>query len=155
MIQKDNSEKNLAAKMDSDKKLLKYKEEMMIATENLRQNKFQYVGAALVITYKNRASLVACGFDHSGNYADPSYFLFSTLIDRYRNDYDFLDLGGLASNFNPTSKYAKFNEEKLAFKPTIYEYIGELDLVINENAFRRIQSKGILSKEFNASHKFN
>ena len=154
MIQKDNNEKNLAEKMNSDKRLLKYKEEMMKATDNLRRNKFQYIGGALVILYKNRASVVGVGFDHSGNYADPSYYLYSTLIERYRNSYDFLDLNGLASNFNPESKYYKFNEEKLAFKPTIYEFIGEFDLILNENAFKRIQARGYLSKEFTASHRF-
>lgn len=154
MIQKDNSEKNIAEKMNSDKKILKYKEEMMIATDNLRHNKYQYIGAALVVSYKNRVSILASGFNHSDYYVNSSYFLYSALIDRYRNDYDFLDLGGLSSNFNPDSKYAKFNEEKLAFNPTIYEFIGEFDLVLNENAFRIIQSNGILSKEFKPSHKF-
>jgi len=155
MIQKDNNDKNLAEKMDSDKRLLKYKEEMVIATENLRKNKYQYVGGAIVIKYMNRVSTVVSGFDKSGNYLDPSYYLYSSLIERYKDDYDFLDLNGLASNFNPETKYYVFNEEKLAFKPTIYEFIGELDLVLIENVFKRVQSKGLLSKEFYPSHKID
>ena len=37
---------------------------------------------------------------------------------------------------------------------TLYEFIGEFDLVINDNAFKRIKSKGLLSKEFIPSHSF-
>ena len=155
MIQKDNNEKNLAEKMNSDKKLLKYKEDMVVATDNLRKNKFEYIGGVITIKYMNRVSIIACGFKKSLNYIDPSYYLYSALIERYKDSYDFLDMFGLASNFNPETKYFEFNEEKLAFKPTIYEFIGEFDLVLNEINFKRIQSKGMLSKEFIPSHKFD
>jgi lipid II:glycine glycyltransferase (peptidoglycan interpeptide bridge formation enzyme) len=153
VIQKDNNEKNLAEKMNSDKKLLKCKEEMVIATDNLRKNKYQYLGGAITVKYKNRVSVVACGFDNKDEFLEPSYYLYSSLIERYKDNFDFLDLNGLASNFNPESEYYSFNEKKLAFNPTIYEFIGEFDLVLNENAFKRIQSKGLLSKEFYPSHK--
>ena len=155
MIQKDNNEKNLVEKMNSDKKLLKYKEEMVIATENLRKNKFEYVGGAIVIKYMNRVSIITAGFKKSDDYLDPSYYLYSSLIERYKETHDFLDLNGLASNFNPESKYYAFNEDKLAFNPTVYEFIGEFDLILNENAFKKIKSKGLLSKEFYPSHKID
>ena len=37
---------------------------------------------------------------------------------------------------------------------TIYEFIGEFDIVLSELLFMKIQSKGLLSKEFLLSHKF-
>ena len=100
------------------------------------------------------SSIIANGVDKNEANLNVNYYLFKALIDRYRNDFDFLDLNGVASNFNQASKYWKFNEEKLDFKPTLYEFIGEFDLVINDNAFKRIQSKGLLSKEFIPSHSF-
>lgn len=155
MIQRENNEKILAEKMESDKRLLVYKDEMIAATDRLRREKFKYVGGAIVIKYQNRASIVACGFDKSDEFLTPAYYLYSALIEKYKNDFDYLDLFGLASNFSPSSKYYEFNEEKLAFKPTIYEFIGEFDLILNEGNFKKIQGKGLLSKEFHPSHKFN
>ena len=155
MIQRDNNEKNLTEKMESDKRLLKYKEEMIAATERLKKEKYQYVGGAIVIKYQNRVSIVASGFKKNDNYLAPGYFLYNNLTQRYKDDYDYLDLFGLSSNFNPDSEYYSFNEEKLAFDPTIYEFIGEFDLVLNEGKFKSIQGKGLLSKEFTSSYKFN
>ena len=154
MIQRDSNEKTLMEKMESDKRLLKYKDEMIQATDRLRREKFKYVGGAIVIKYQNRASIVACGFDKSDEFLTPAYLLYSALIEKYKNECDYLDLFGLASNLSPSAKYFEFNEEKLAFNPTIYEFIGEFDLILNEGAFKKIQGKGLLSKEFLPSHKF-
>ena len=154
MIQRDSSENVLMEKMESDKRLLTYKDEMIQATDRLRREKYKYVGGAIVIKYQNRASIVACGFDKTDSFLTPGYYLYSTLIEKYKNECDYLDLFGLASNFSPSSKYYEFNEEKLAFNPTIYEYIGEFDIILNEGAFKKIQGKGLLSKEFLPSHKF-
>lgn len=154
LIQEDSSEKNLEEKMQSDKDLLKFKNDIISATEGLRKNKYKFIGAAIVIKFKNRISLVESGFDPIYDHLSPSYYLYSALIERYKNDYDFLDLNGIASNFFPNTKYSKYNEEKLAFNPTIYEFIGEFDLIINDFAFKRAQSKGLLSSEFIPSHKF-
>ena len=98
---------------------------------------------------------MASGFDKSGNYLNSSYYLYNFIIERYKETHDFLDLNGLASNFNPETKYFDYNEEKLAFNPTIYEFIGEFDLALNENSFKIIQSRGLLSKEFYPSYKFD
>ena len=149
MIQNDNNEKNINEKMASDKRLIKYKDEMVYATEKLRKNKYEYIGGALIIKYKNRISIVVSGF----NNIDAGYYLINYLIDNYKNDYDFLDLNGIASDFDSQSKYYEYNEFKLAFNPTIYEYIGEFDLVLNDMMFKRVQSKGLLSKEFYPSYK--
>ena len=155
MIQRESSEKNLAEKMASDRRVNTYKEEMVSATERLKREKYQYVGGAIVIKYKNRVSIVACGFNKYDYYLAPGYYLYNALIERYKNDFEFLDLFGLSSNFNPDSPYYSFNEEKLAFNPVLYEFIGEFDLVLNESKFKAIQSKGLLSKEFYPAYKFN
>ena len=68
--------------------------------------------------------------------------------------YEYLELNGLASDFSENSIYYDFNKVKLDFDPIIYEFIGEFDIVLNELLFKKIQSKGLLSKEFLPSHKF-
>lgn len=146
LIQNDNNETSLNMKMESDRSLLKYKDEIVSATEGLRKHKYKNIGAAIIIKYQNRVSIVASNFTDYDLYGD--YYLYNYLIETYGNSHEFLDLNGLASNFEVGSIYAKYNEAKLAFKPTIYEFIGEFDLILRDSDFKRIQSKGILSKEF-------
>ena len=153
-IQTDNSEENLNFKMQSDRDLLKIKEEIVNATEGMRKYKFKYVGGVILIKYKNRVSIIANGYDKNFEDLNPNYFLYDYLIRRYSNDYDFLDLNGAASNFSKSSVYEKFNYEKFDFNPTLYEFIGEFDLILNENDFKKIQAKNLLLKEFFPSHKF-
>lgn len=153
LIQHDDSTETIVNKMKSDKDLLRYKNEVVVATDGLKKNKFKYVGGALLIKYYNRVSIVLSGVEDN-NTTSLSY-LYNYLIDTCKDNYDFLDLNGLASNFSSDSKYDLFNSTKLDFIPNIYEFIGEFDIVLNELLFKKIQSKGLLSKEFLPSHKFN
>ena len=148
MIREENTEKNITEKMNSDRELLKYKEDLVNATERLRKSKYEYIGGVIVVKYQNRVSIIGCGYNKEEANLNPNYFIYHALIERFKDDYDFLDLNGLASNFNDDSVYSVYNNEKLAFNPTIYEFIGEFDLVLNENIFNKIQAKGLLSKEF-------
>ncbi len=151
LIQNDNSEASILGKMQSDKDLLKYKDEVVHATEGLKYNKIKYVGGAIIIKYQNRISIIADGFEENVLYTKE--YLYNYLINKYKDNYEFIDLNGLASDNKETSKYYDFNKTKLQFNPTIYEFIGEFDIVLNEILFKKIQSKGLLSKEFPPSHK--
>lgn len=151
LIQNDNSEASILGKMQSDKDLLKYKDEVVHATEGLKYNKIKYVGGAIIIKYQNRISIIADGFEENVLYTKE--YLYNYLINKYKDNYEFIDLNGLASDNKETSKYYDFNKTKLQFNPTIYEFIGEFDIVLNEILFKKIQSKGLLSKEFLPSHK--
>ena len=42
----------------------------------------------------------------------------------------------------------KYNQLKIDFNPTIYEYIGELDLIISEWRFKIVEKNNLLSNEF-------
>ena len=152
LIQTDATEENIIKKMQSDKDLLKYKEEVVIATDGLKLNKNKYIGGAVIVKYQNRVSIVLDAFEKESFFAE--YYLYNYLIETFKDSYEFLDLYGLASNFDYDSKYASFNKPKLDFNPNIYEFIGEFDMVLSELLFKKIQSKGLLSKEFLPSHKF-
>lgn len=153
LIQTDATEENIIKKMQSDKDLLKYKDEVVIATEGLKLNKNKYIGGAVIVKYQNRVSIALEAFEKESFFAE--YYLYNYLIETFKDSYEFLDLHGLASNFDYDSKYASFNKPKLDFNPTIYEFIGEFDMVLSELLFKKIQSKGLLSKEFLPSHKFD
>lgn len=152
LIQSDTSDASVLGKMESDKNLLKYKDEVVHATEGLKHNKIKFIGGAIVVKYQNRVSIVVDGFEDNVLYS--KIYLYNYLIERYKDEFEFLDLNGLASDNGELSKFYDFNKSKLDFNPVVYEFIGEFDIVLNELLFKKIQSKGLLSKEFLPSHKF-
>ena len=74
-------------------------------------------------------------------------------IEKHTDNYDFLDLNGLANSFGQSSPYYKYNESKIGMNPDVYEFIGEFDYIIDEGKFRRIQAAGLLSEEFKPSYR--
>lgn len=152
-IQTDNSPALLDEKMKSDRDLILIKQQVVQATNNLKKQKYEYIAAALVIKFENRISIVASGWDSKFMAFNPMYYMYDAIIERYKNDYDFLDLNGLANSFSETSPYYKYNESKIGMNPDVYEFIGEFDYIIDETKFRRIQSAGLLSGEFKPSYK--
>ena len=66
----------------------------------------------------------------------------------YKNDYNICDINGIADDFENESKFKGLNRFKIGFNPEIVEYIGELDLVINNWGFKRVEKNNLLSNEF-------
>lgn len=142
------SEININKKMNSDKALLSYKNDIEIATMGLRNNKTTYLAGALTIKYKNRVNIVISGMDQNYRSYNANYFLHNELIKYYKKDYKFIDLNGLTGDFNNTNPYKGLNEFKLGFNPHIYEFIGEFDLILNNRVYDHLVKRGILAEYF-------
>ena len=152
-IQTDNSPAVLEEKMASDRDLILIKQQVVQATNNLKKQKYEYIAAALLMKFENRISIIASGYDSKFISFNPMFYMYEAIIDRYKNDYDFLDLNGLANSFGQSSPYYKYNESKIGMNPDVYEFIGEFDYIIDEGKFRRIQAAGLLSEEFKPSYR--
>ena len=152
-IQVDSSPAVLEEKMASDRNLILIKQQVVQATNNLKKQKYEYIAAALIMKFENRISIIADGYDSKFMSFNPMYYMYEAIIERYKNDYDFLDLNGLANSFSESSLYYKYNETKIGMNPDVYEFIGEFDYIIDESKFRRIQAAGLLSEEFKPSFK--
>lgn len=150
LIQENTNEKNLNKKMDSDKLLLQLKNDIVEATEGLKKGINEYIAGAIVVKYMNRVTIIKSGFNNSFDKLFPNYYLYNKLIEIYKEDYDYLDLNGLSSDFSSTSPYYLLNQFKLEFNPSIYEFIGEFDLILNEVGFRTLQSRDLITKEMNS-----
>ncbi len=148
-----SSELFIKEKMNSDKNLLSYKNDIEIASKGLNEHKYVYVGGAFVIKYLNRVHIVISGFDKKYKHFNPNYFLHYQLLEYYKNDYKFMDLNGLTGDFSDNNPYKGLNKFKLGFKPHFYEFIGEFDFIINEHNYRSLIKKGLLAKEFNKKTK--
>ncbi len=148
LIQDDPSEENLNIKMESDKYLLQLKNNIVEATEGLKKEANEYIAGAIIVKYLNRVTIVASGYNEHFEKLYPNYFLYNKLFEIYKDEYDYIDLNGLAADFSSDSKYYGDNNFKLSFNPEIYEFIGEFDIILDEGNFRKLQSRDLIMKEF-------
>lgn len=144
---------NINQKMNSDKTLLNYKNDIEIATKGLSQNKTTYLAGAFVVKYKNRINIVISGFNTNYKHFNANYYLHYKILEYYKPTHKFVDLNGISGDFSENSPYKGLNEFKLGFKPHIYEFIGEFDFLINEKSYYQLIKKGLLAKEFNPQKK--
>lgn len=134
----------LNKKMNSDKLLTSYKNNLIQATELLKQNPNGLnIAAAIVIYYDNAAYIFVEGIDEEYTNLNASYLLKWQLInDCYEKKMKYINLDGIVGELNEENKYSGLNEMKLGFNSLITEYIGEFDLIINQfnyNLFKKFK----------------
>lgn len=137
------------AKMDSDKALLSYKNDIAEASKYLNEFVDTYLAGAMVIKYGNRIVIQISGFDRELKRYSANYFLYFAILAHYKGQYKYADLNGIVADFDKDNPYHGLNRFKLGFNPDVYEYIGEFDLIINENAYNHLQKSGLLARELN------
>ncbi len=145
----NNNSNVINSKMNSDKTLLSYKNDIAEASKYLNTNTETYLAGALVIKYQNRVIIEISGFDKSMGRYSPNYFLYYALIKYYSKNYKYIDLNGITGDLSKDGYYYGLNRFKMGFNPDVYEYIGEFDLVINEKIYDKLLKSGALAKEFN------
>ena len=145
---KKNSQENITRKMNSDSKLLSYKNDVINATFGISRDPNKYIAGALCIRYQNHVHIVISGYNKIYGSLNPNYFLHNEIIKYYKENYDYLDLNGLTGDFTKDNPYKGLNDFKLGFNPSIYEFIGEFDLVINKKIYDFLLTSGMLQKEF-------
>ena len=143
------------AKMNSDRALLSYKNDIMEATKGMSDNKKVYIAAALVIKHNDTVTIIESGFDEAYKRFAPNYFLYYSLINYYKDNYHYLDLNGVVGDFKNENHYTGLNRFKLGFNPNVYEYIGELDFIVEPKSYEILLENGILAKEFNKKNTQN
>ena len=147
-LKKNTNDKNLNEKMESDKILEEYKQDVIYATQGLKKQEETYIAGAIVIKHNQKISILISGTDENYNYMYPNYFLHNQILEIYKKTYEIADINCIADDFSEKSKFSKLNRFKFSFNPTIKEYIGELDLVINNWKFKIIEKNSLLSNEF-------
>ena len=149
LLNRENNKRNLNKKMDSDKKILNYKQDVKFATElNTKKDKV-YIAGALFIKYQNRVQILMSGYDKKYKRFEANYYLHDEILKYYQKNYDYAELNGLTGDFSKDNPYLGLNEFKIGFNPRIYEYIGEFDLPLNEKKYLKMRSNGELAKIFN------
>jgi len=91
-------------KMNSDRALTAYKNDITEATKLLNEEEI-FIAGALVIKYKNRIIFEVTGFDNLYSQFAPNYFLHYAILNYYQKDYQFANLNGVSGDFeNETYK---------------------------------------------------
>lgn len=132
-------------KMESDKRLNYYKNELIYAT-NLSKNYPEYItiGAAFTIKHQKGVELVIDSYIEEYVKFNPRYVLLWELIKKYKNEgFMYFNLNAVVGDFTKEDlgKFNTLNNIKLKFNSTVMEYIGEFDLVINERIYNKFKQK--------------
>lgn len=151
LFQKAPSNKQIYnEKMLSDKKLNEINVEMADVNEKILKGiTKEIVAGALVIKYKNVATIFTSGFVKNYKRLLPNHYLHYMLINKYKKDgYYFMDLNGITGDNSKNNPYKGLNDFKLSWNPKVYEYIGEFDYVISQNKYALLWSTHALHREF-------
>ena len=124
-------------KMESDRLITNYKNSMVQSTDLLKDNpEGIIIAGAMVLTYDNAAYILTEGVDERYSYINANYLIKWNMIDDYnRQGYKYINLNGVVGEFEKDNEYKGLNETKLGFNPTVTEYIGEFDMIINNVAY--------------------
>lgn len=140
----DRKERNnfLNQKMESDKLLNTYKNNIVLATDLLKQYPQGIkIAGAMVITYDNAAYVFVDGVNEEYSSLNANYLLKWYMIQDYNNrGFKYLNLNAIVGEFQEKNQYSGLNEMKLGFNTTITEYLGEFDIVLNNFSYNLYKS---------------
>ena len=140
----------LNKKMESDKLITAYKNNLLKATELLKERpEGIIVAGAMVIKYDNAAYIYTEGTDNIYSTINPSYLLKWQLIEDYNElGYKYINLNAISGDFEnkdpKRNPYIGLNESKLGFNTIVTEYIGEFDIILNSfsyNLYKKVNKE--------------
>ena len=136
-LEPSERESYINKKMESDRLIANYKNSMVQSTDLLKDNpEGIIIAGAMVLTYDNAAYILTEGVDERYSYINANYLIKWNMIDDYnRQGYKYINLNGVVGEFEKDNEYKGLNEMKLGFNPTVTEYIGEFDMIINNVAY--------------------
>ncbi len=132
----------LNKKMESDKLVSSYKNNMLLATELLKKHpEGILIGGALVIKYDNAAYIVTDGYNEEFSSLNASYLIkWQMILDYNHKGFKYLNMNAVVGEFEKKNEYSGLNEMKLGFNTIVTEYIGEFDLVLNNFTYNLFKS---------------
>ncbi len=125
----------LSKKMESDKLLIIYKEYLVNSITLLRNHPEGIsIGGTIIVKEKDTVHLLIDGYDKTYSKFCPLYLTKWEIIKKYLNsNFKYFDMNAVTGIFDTKEEnpYRGLNEMKLGFNTTVYEYIGEFNLIIN------------------------
>lgn len=132
----------LNKKMESDKLVSTYKNNMLMATELLKKYPDGLIiGGAMVVNFDNAAYILTDGFNEKFSSLNASYLIkWQMIMDYNALGYKYLNMNAVVGEFEKKNPYSGLNEMKLGFNTLVTEYIGEFDIVLNNFTYNLYKS---------------
>lgn len=145
-------QKLLNTKIESDKLLNTYKNQLVEATNLLEKNpKSIMLGAAITVEYDNAIYLIEEFHTKYLSNLCANYLIRWFIINETKNrNYKYFNMNAMTGEFVRPNPYMNLNKNKLGFGCVPTEYIGEFELVIDGFNYKLYQS---FSKEKNYKFK--
>jgi len=133
---------NINKKLEEDKLLNQYKNELVHATKLLRENPGGIIlASALVIKNSEDLYLLMDGYDPTYKRLNAKHLLLWKLCERYsKKGFKKFNLGGITGVNNTPKEYQGLNEFKLNFNAQAIEYVGDLELITNNTLYFMYQN---------------
>lgn len=131
--QKGNSDKIVSEKLEVDKNVVKYRNQLAEATEYLKKFPNGIItSSALIIKWQDAVYLVIDGYDKKYRQFGAKQLMIWKLMGRYAKlGFKKFYLGGVANINKTNNKYKGLNEFKLNFHSNVIEYVGDFELITN------------------------
>ena len=128
--------KKIEKKLNLDIKYNKLKEELNNAIKLLNEHPNGIIlASALIIRYQDTAYLEIDGYDYKYKSMNAKHLLIWKLIKRYSNlGFKKFNLGG-CSNIEINDEFIGLTKFKANFGSNIIEYIGDLELIVNNTLY--------------------
>lgn len=144
----NKSDKLINRKLQSDRELNTYKNDIIMATNGLSKGKNKIVGGAIVIKHKDTVSIYTSGYNRKYKDLNINDFLYYKIIEYYKYNYKYLDLNGITGDLSDNNPYKGLNNFIMGFNPQILKYIGEYDIVLKKRIYNKLSSNGTLTNIF-------
>lgn len=141
--------KILNKKMNSDKLIDTYKNDLVLATELLRKYpKGLIIGGCLTVEYDNASFMIIDGYNKELGHLNANYLTRWYILDDLQNrGISYFNMNAISGNFTNKNPYKNLNESKLDYDITVAEYIGEFDLILNKLSY-------FMYKKFNKENNY-
>ncbi len=144
----------LNEKMESDKLLNTYKNNLVWATSLLKEHpNGMIVGSALTLMYDQASYMIIEGFHPKYKELNPNYLIKWRMIeDAKEKKCKYISFNGISGEFENAGKYQGLNEMKLGYNAVVTEFIGEFDYTINNltyNLYKNFNKEKGSSKDKN------
>lgn len=133
---KDNT-KIINSKIKEENKLNEMKNELVYATNLLRDNPNGVILSTMLITkYRDEVYMFMDGYNNEFKKLNAKHLMTWKLIEKYSKEkYKIFNLGGMTNPTVNSEKYKGLNEFKLRFNSTCVEYVGDLELITSPTLF--------------------
>ena len=128
--------KLLNKKIESDKMLNSYKNDIVLGSKLYRDSRYIPIAANAVIKYGNEVFFLIDNSNPRFKSFNSNHLLKWKVIEECRNlGFTKFHLNGITGDFTPKNKYIGLYEFKKGFNAVVTEYIGEFMLVVNKTKY--------------------